>query len=282
MRANALRLSAVLACLAALLPEAAQAQSAASDWLKGNSSRVRLIAAQIQPGVLLAGIQIDLEPGWKTYWRSPGDAGGVPPELDWKKSINLGAPELLFPAPSRLRDRDGDSVGYKHAVILPVRIVPLSPAQPIVLDLNILFGVCKNICIPEERHLTLTLEPKGETDGTIAELLSRALASVPVDMASDPKAPQLEAIKVDTGTPKPALVFDTRFPSGGDGADLFVEAVDGSFVPMTEHLTDTGDGHVGFKIDLGKSDDLKSPKGKALRLTLVSSAGAAQIIRTVP
>ena len=39
-------------------------------------------------GELLAGVQIRLEPGWKTYWRTPGDSG-VPPSFDWSGSKNL-------------------------------------------------------------------------------------------------------------------------------------------------------------------------------------------------
>src|SRR5207247_8452494 len=56
--------------------------------------------------------------GWKTYWRSPGDAGGVPPEFDWQGSENLAAARVKYPAPHRLHDdKAGDAVGYKDGVI---------------------------------------------------------------------------------------------------------------------------------------------------------------------
>ncbi len=32
-------------------------------------------------GTRMAAVQLDLEPGWKTYWRAPGDAG-IPPSFD--------------------------------------------------------------------------------------------------------------------------------------------------------------------------------------------------------
>ncbi|MEG4641374.1 protein-disulfide reductase DsbD domain-containing protein, partial [Paracoccus sp. APAP_BH8] len=39
-------------------------------------------------GHRMTALHLRLEPGWKTYWRSPGDAG-VPPRFDWAASRNL-------------------------------------------------------------------------------------------------------------------------------------------------------------------------------------------------
>jgi len=33
---------------------------------------------QRDDGFYMAAVQVDLEPGWKTYWRSPGDTGIAP------------------------------------------------------------------------------------------------------------------------------------------------------------------------------------------------------------
>lgn len=267
------------AALVALTPVSAIAQTAASDWIKGNSSRIRLIAKLAESREWInAGVQIELDEGWKTYWRNPGEAGGVPPELDWKGSVNVAKTTLLFPAPMRLKDANGENIGYKHGVILPVAVVPVDPAKPVMLDLKILFGVCKNICIPEERHLTLTLDPKGETDAEITKLTAEALVSVPGDPEQDPRRPRVTAIQVDPT----AIVIETKFPLGTDGADLFAESTDSSYVPMTERLADSGDGVVRFRIDLSKTDDFKTTKGKSLRLTLVSAAGASELVRVLP
>ena len=44
--------------------------------------RPELIAGSGKSGdaQLRAGIEIKMQPGWKTYWRYPGDSG-VPPQL---------------------------------------------------------------------------------------------------------------------------------------------------------------------------------------------------------
>lgn len=283
MKTFGLALTAAAVALTLLTPLAARAQTAASEWMQGNSSRIRLIAGKIEPaGPIVAGVQIELDDGWKTYWRNPGDAGGVPPELDWSASANLVKSELTFPAPTRLRDVTGENIGYKHGVMLPVVLQPADPAQPIRLDLKIMFGVCQKICIPEERHLTLTLDPKAGADQDIAALLAQAVATVPVDPAKTAKAPQIQAIKLDTAAGKPSILIATTFPAGSDGADLFVESSEGSYLPMTEKLADSGDGSVKFRIDLSKTDDFKSPSGKSLKFTLVSKAGASESIRVLP
>ena len=254
--------------------------------MKGNNSRIRLLAAHLddagQPGGLFAGVQIELEPGWKTYWRSPGDAGGVPPELDWSNSKNIAATQLLFPAPSRLVDPSGDSIGYKHSVILPVGVLPSAANKPVNLDLNIIFGVCKNICIPEEHDLKLTYDPALPPGADDAALLKRALDSVPVDASKDAKAPQISGMSIDKSNAKAYLVIEATFPLGSKGADLFLEGVNGIYVPQPEKLAGNDDGHAVFRVDLSKSDDLKSPSGKELRLTLISGAGASQTVRAIP
>ncbi len=258
---------------------AANAQTAASEWMQGNSSRIRLIVGKAEPGApVVAGVQIELDEGWKTYWRNPGDAGGVPPELDWKASTNVAKTELKFPAPIRLKDANGENIGYKHGVILPAVIVPIDASKPMQLDLKILFGVCKNICIPEDRHLTVTFDPGASASPEIGDLLAQALRSVPADTAKNTKLPQVQSVKVEHA----AILIDAQFPAGADGADLFAESPEGSYVPMAEKLADSSDGRVHFSIDLSKTDDFKAPSGKKLRLTLVSKAGASETVRALP
>src|SRR3954447_6158545 len=57
----------------------AQAEDA-SPWQRDGHSAVRLLAGSRSGAVLLGGIAFQLEPGWKTYWRNPGDSG-VPAAL---------------------------------------------------------------------------------------------------------------------------------------------------------------------------------------------------------
>src|SRR4051794_14696290 len=83
---------------AAIFASEAPAQDA-SPWLNDGHSAVRLLAGSRSGAVLLGGIAFQLQPGWKTYWRTPGDSG-VPPRFDFSKSDNIDAVTILWPAPT--------------------------------------------------------------------------------------------------------------------------------------------------------------------------------------
>src|SRR6201992_3436470 len=117
---------AALALTVGLLASApafpAQAQ-AASPWLRDSHSAVRLLAGSRSGSVLLGGIAFQLQPGWKTYWRTPGDSG-VPPRFDFSKSENVEAVTVLWPAPKQFDDgAGGTSLGYHDQIVLPLRLV---------------------------------------------------------------------------------------------------------------------------------------------------------------
>src|ERR1700712_2816752 len=95
----------------------------ASPWQRDGHSAVRLLAGSRSGAILLGGIAIQLQPGWKTYWRTPGDSGG-PPRFDFSRSDNVEAVTVLWPAPTAFDDGAGGvSLGYKQKVVLPLRIV---------------------------------------------------------------------------------------------------------------------------------------------------------------
>ena len=78
----------------------------ASPWQRDAHSALRLLAGSRSGAVLLGGVSIQLQPGWKTYWRTPGDSG-VPPRFDFTKSDNVEAVTVLWPAPMKFDDGAG-------------------------------------------------------------------------------------------------------------------------------------------------------------------------------
>jgi len=282
-------LAALAALAAAAAPGRAQAQGLiqvnhASGWVELHNARVRLVAGPPEvkgAKAYLAGVEITLAEGWKTYWRMPGDAG-VPPTFDWGGSTNVGALDVLYPAPVRLPEPGAESIGYKRSVIFPVEVVPQDAGRPVELRLAMEFGVCRDICIPAEAKLSLTLGP-AEMTGEPSAAIRAALEGVPrraaARRASDP---ELKGIKASLDGPAPRLTVEARFARGSDGADLFIEAPDGIYVPLPKRLPDTGDGTTRFEVDLARGGNAKDLKGKVLALTLVSNAGASEAAWTVP
>lgn len=163
--------------LAAALILCAVPASAQSLVSTGQSfADARLLPGRGGQGVQVVGLDIALAPGWKTYWRSPGEAG-IPPSFDWSGSENLGLAEVLWPAPHAFDSFGIRTIGYKGRVILPVRITPLDPALPVRLRLAMTFGVCETICVLEETVLGADFMP-GE-DGVGAVEVAAAELTVP-------------------------------------------------------------------------------------------------------
>src|SRR4030081_1467168 len=69
-----------------------------SPGQRDTHSAVRLLAGSRSGGVLLGGIAFQLQPGWKTYWRTPGDSG-VPPRFEFSTSENIEAATVMWPGP---------------------------------------------------------------------------------------------------------------------------------------------------------------------------------------
>lgn len=243
----------------------------ASEWVEGHSSRARIIAG----GDGVAAVELQLPEGWKTYWRSPGEAGGVPPSFDWSKSTNLANAQVLYPAPKRFTDKAGDTVGYKGNVVFPVRLKPKDAGLPIDVRLVLDYGVCKDICIPAEAELALSVPPS--TGQPMAEELIDAMSRVPAPAEARRETdPVLKRAVAELTGDKPRLLLETEFPGGTEHADVFVEAPDGLYVPLPKKIAEDGKGAVTFEVDLSKDVDIAALKGKQLTATIVSDKGQSE------
>src|SRR6478736_7058297 len=158
--------------LASSLALAARADDA-SPWQRDGHSAVRLLAGSRSGAVLLGGIAFQIQPGWKTYWRTPGDSG-VPPRFDFSKSDNVEAVTVLWPAPQKFDDgAGGTSLGYKHQIVLPLRIVAKNADKPVTLRADINYAVCEKLCIPVDAKAELAFTSVASTeDGNMSEALN--------------------------------------------------------------------------------------------------------------
>jgi DsbC/DsbD-like thiol-disulfide interchange protein len=209
--------AALISCtLAALIAPAAQATDE-SSWNEDVRSAIRLIAGSNKTGdtTLRAGIEVKLRPGWKTYWRYPGDSG-VPPHFDFSGSENLKKADVLYPAPHLFTDETGQSLGYKDTVIFPIVISPQQAGKPIRLRVKVDYAVCEKLCVPVEGRAELTLR-LGDSKHDAA--LTAAEGHVPRQVTATQLG--LTAKRVEAGT-KPSVIVDLGAPSGKP-VELFVE-----------------------------------------------------------
>lgn len=267
-----------LALLAlASAPHGAAAAEPASDWVQGHQSRVRLVAgkasSETPDAAPVAGIEIEMADGWKTYWRNPGDAGGVPPAFDWADSENV-TPVVLYPAPHRLVDAAGETIGYKNRVTFPVRLAFADAAKPAKLRLKLEYGVCREICIPAEA--TLALDVPRDLATAMPSPLAAAWTRVP-RAAGTPgvPSPSIVSSKTMLDGDKPRIEFVAAFPVSEQSADAFVEGPGGAYVPMPKKVSVAGK-NVTYALDLA-GIDLADIKGKDLTVTLVSDGSLAEV-----
>ena len=254
-----------------------------SPWTQVHTTRVRLVAgaaAAKQTGSYVAGIEIMLAEGWKTYWRNPGDAG-VPPVFDWSGSSNVASMKVLYPAPSRLKEPAAETIGYMGAVLFPVEVTSQDAKKPVELKLLLEFGICREICIPAQSTLALEIPPKTLASAPPSAIIA-ALFRVPRSQAEHrPGDPELKSLTASLDGPEPRLEFGVRFARGDKSGDLFIEAPDGIYVPLPKRLPDAADGTARFEVDLARSGIAPDLKGKTLTLTLVSADGASETQRVV-
>ena len=235
-----------------------------SPWQHDEHSAVRLIAGSRSGGVLLGGIAFQLQPGWKTYWRTPGDSG-VPPRFDFSKSDNVEAVTVLWPAPMKFDDgAGGQSLGYKKQVVLPLRIVAKAADKPVTLRAAINYAVCDKLCVPVEASSELSFASVASTeDGN----LSAALDAVPKPAnIGDPNPLTIRDVKRDG---KANVLVDVAAPEGKD-VSLFVEGPTPDWaLPIPKLVQHSPPGIKRFEFELDGLPPGAKPDGAALKFTLV-------------
>jgi DsbC/DsbD-like thiol-disulfide interchange protein len=261
--ASLFALAILLAALTSFSSMEARAQDA-SPWQKGSHAAVRLLAGSRSGPVLLGGVAVQLDPGWKTYWRTSGDSG-VPPRFDFSKSDNVEAVTVLWPAPTKFDDGAGGfSLGYHDQVVLPLRIVPKVNDKPVTLRANINYAVCEKICIPVEASTELTFASVASTEDSV---LFAALDTVPKPASvGDPNPLTIRDVKREG---KSTVLIDVLSPDART-VNLFVEGPTPDWALPVPKLVEHGPpGIKRFSFELDGVPPGVNPEGAALKLTLV-------------
>lgn len=263
----------------------ASAATAASNWSQTDQTAVRLIAAATATGdaeSLRLGLQFKLSPGWKIYWRSPGDAG-LPPQLDWQGSRNLAAATIRWPAPERFELFGFETFGYGDEVVLPLEARPARRGEAASLHLALDYLVCEKICIPYQAALALDLPAGPATPSEYAHLIDRFVARVPGDGARAGLA--IERASWSGSAITVTASADAPFQK----PDVFIEGAEAPLAGVTFGRPETAFSDQGRRATLrvavrfDSPDPAKQPAltGTPLILTLVDGARAMEARQTL-
>ena len=165
------------------LHAASQSNMATGAWIGDPAyGEVRLVSAVSAMGNLQElplGLEFRLAPGWKIYWRTPGEAG-LPPTLDLQMAN--GAPlqsQIEWPVPKRFNAFGFDNFGYADAVILPVAVRGYDRGAALQIRGQIEALVCSDICVPLAGALRLDLADGPAEPSSMAMVIAQFAAKVP-------------------------------------------------------------------------------------------------------
>jgi len=169
----------------ALATATTSATASSSEWHDSEGGKVRLVTTgkPDAQGKLQGALEIALKPGWKTYWRDPGDSG-VPPQIGVERSSNVAKAVLAYPAPQRHDDGYSKWAGYDYPVTLPVSFTVPSPGEPVKIEADVLLGICETICIPVQAKFTID-PATGSDNQADATVVKAALSALPAAAQAD-------------------------------------------------------------------------------------------------
>ncbi len=183
-------------------------------------------AAAAQPGdTVRAGVRLQMDPGWHTYWRNPGDSGGST-TIEWELPPGITAGDVEWPVPEKLTVEGVTTYVYHDEVILlvPLKLAADLKAGPQVLKANVAWLECDKLCLKGDASVTATLEiAAGTTASADAALLETARGKLPK------AAPHLSARAV------------WEKPAAGDSRPILLEWSPGTTVGGPDFFPDLND-----------------------------------------
>jgi len=261
---------ALLLCLSA----APLAADPASPWVENPHLKLRLVSAQTAVGAgdpVRLGVQILLEPGWTFYWRNPGD-NGLAPLLDWSGSRNAASVEVDWPAPLRKELLGGTNFVYAEEVVLPVAIRADDPDLPLVAELLLDYGVCREVCVPYSDRLRAELPPGQARPTAAADLIDYFAGLVPAAASVD----GLHVAAAWTDLEQGLLVLRISAARALVAPDLVVEGPAGIWFGPPQVVLGTGGREAQVSFRVGPPAMLEALDGEELRITIVDLAQAVE------
>jgi len=196
-----------------------------SNWQRDGSVDARLISGLEGVGlkkIIPLALEIKMEPGWHTYWRSPG-AAGLPPRLDWTNSEtadgNLRGATIFYPAPKRYSDQGLETIGYQSHVIFPIDAELRQAGHAVNIEVTVNLLACSTLCVPKTFDITLKVPSDAAIEGPEADLINPVRAAIP---GADEDRAGLSLTNITNGGR--SLAFDIAAHNPINEADIFIES----------------------------------------------------------
>ncbi|MEQ5113595.1 protein-disulfide reductase DsbD family protein [Providencia vermicola] len=194
-------------------------QPAKTGWMSDNTpmhAQVRLLSStQQDDGKIDILLDVKLDDGWKTYWRSPGE-GGVAPEIVWSTPVDTI--DWQWPAPGRFDVAGVSTQGYMGDIIFPITVSSKDKLDKLTGVLTL--STCSNVCILTDYPFELDLTEPAPADFTWA--FNQAKGAVP------PTSGLVEQAKAGFANEKLVIELQKNSGSAWIKPNIFTDVVDGA------------------------------------------------------
>ncbi|MET4756445.1 protein-disulfide reductase DsbD domain-containing protein [Endozoicomonas sp. NE40] len=215
-----------------LMLTSANLKANTTDWIFSSeqpSAKIRLLLSgelNKAENQVIAGLQVELDSPWKTYWRSPGEAG-IPPAFHWQTNHNVVDTQWLWPVPERFDLLGIQTLGYQDSVVFPLLITVNDPNKPVTLDGILRLSSCTTICVLSDFPVQTSFIPgQLEPDSEAAFLIDKALSKVPETHSMENPAAKSQVIEsVNWRTPDSTVVVTASSPDGWQKPDIILDGL---------------------------------------------------------
>lgn len=257
--------------LAGLVMASQGAWAAAGAWVEEEQARLRLVSAQqsVAGEALDLGLEFDLEPGWKIYWRSPGDAG-FPPRVDWSDSGNLQQAEIAWPVPHRFSLFGLETFGYSDQVVLPIAVAAAQPGEALTLRAKVDYLICEQLCIPYTAELSLDL-PAGDGARAPQAFLIESFRDQVPGLGAE-RGLGIANVALTGSRDEPLLQVTTHSERPFEAPDLLVEGPPGFHFGAPQVTLSDGGRQASLRAAVSRSLPDTALEGQPITVTVIDGA----------
>jgi thiol:disulfide interchange protein/DsbC/DsbD-like thiol-disulfide interchange protein len=239
-----------------MVTEAAPAQpnavaaAAPADQAKADQThtRVQLVleADTVRPGdTVWAGVRLQMDLGWHTYWENPGESGAAT-EIEWHLPEGVSAGPIQWPVPEKFVA--GGIVSYGLAgdqmLLVPLTFSARVPKGPLTLRAAVKWLECAQMCLPGQAAVQATITVADQTTASAqAALIQEAKKRLP----QQKPAAEVVAWWEKTGEQSRPLLLEWAPTPGTVEADFFPLASTNFMVQGATDRLSAGPGKVRLR-----------------------------------
>ncbi len=181
------RILKILAVTLGMSAPVALAQVLGPAMIATEHTRATLLSEQqaARPGTSFwVALKLEIDPGWHTYWKNPGDSG-LPGDIAWTLPTGVTAGPIEWPIPERVPYGPLMNYGFHDKLVLPVKMTVAADAPAVAgaaIEASANWLVCADVCIPDQGSMAIPFAIAADaatSPGLASDEIAAAVAAIP-------------------------------------------------------------------------------------------------------